>query len=72
MLAEQPEKRITSSDVVHQLERIRSQQTKLFAQLKAQTNPSEEEIKILIDKGFDLNWVDENDATLLSDRREKD
>ena len=67
MLADQPEKRITSSDVVHQLERIRIpvDQMKLFASLKEQTNPSEEEIKTLIDQGFDLNCVDENGMTPL-------
>jgi ankyrin repeat protein len=67
MLADQPEKRITSSEVVHQLERNRIQvnQMKLFAQLKEQTNPSEEGIKILIKKGFDLNCVDEYGLTPL-------
>ena len=67
MLVDQPEKRITSSDVVHQLERIRIpvDQMKLFASLKEQTNPSEEEIKNLMDEGFDLNCVDENGMTPL-------
>jgi ankyrin repeat protein len=67
MLADQPEKRITSSDVVHQLEQIRNpvDQMKLFDLLKAQTNPSEERIEILIKKGFDLNCVDENGLTPL-------
>ena len=67
MLADQPEKRITSSDVVHQLEQIRNpvHQTKLFAQLKSQINQSEEGIKTLIDQGFDLNCVDENGLTPL-------
>jgi ankyrin repeat protein len=65
MLADQPKKRITSSDVVHKLERIRSQQRKLFALLKSQTNPSEKGIKTLIDNGLDLNYVDENGLTPL-------
>ena len=64
MLEDQPEKRITSSEVVTQLERIPIDQ-QLFDQLKKQTNPSEEEIKTLIDHGFDLNCVDENGLTPL-------
>jgi ankyrin repeat protein len=67
MLADQPEKRITPSDVVHQLERIRNPvyQMQLFAMLKEQTNPREEGIKTLIDQGFDLNSVEENGWTPL-------
>ena len=64
MLEDQPEKRITSSEVVTQLERIPIDQ-QLFDQLKKQTNPSEEDIKTLIDEGFDLNCVDENGLTPL-------
>ena len=68
MLEDQPVQRITSSEVVNQLERIPIDQ-QLFALLKKHTNPSEEEIKHLIDQGFDLNCVDEN-AIPLSDTKE--
>jgi ankyrin repeat protein len=62
MLEDQPVQRITSSEVVTQLERIPIDQ-QLFTLLKKHTNPSEEEIKPLIDQGFDLNCVDENGLT---------
>ena len=52
MLADQPEKRITSPEIVNQLERMlsttRINNRRLFALFKAQTYPSEEEVKNLL------------------------
>jgi ankyrin repeat protein len=61
MLADQPEKRITSSEIVNQLERMlsttRINKRILFVLFKAQTYPSEEEVKNLL-QSVDINCRD--------------
>ena len=61
MLADQPEKRITSSEIVNQLEQMlsttRINKRRLFPLFKAQTYPSEEEVKNLL-QSVDINCRD--------------